>query len=265
MHSALATHIPQSVALIRWDMLADRRVTDALTREARRDAVPLKKSVADIQPATTTVVDISRHEQEILMSMRPKTRYNIRLAERKGVQVTVVDRSRLGIWYALYRETARRDRITIHSLPYYRRLFSALNGNGRNSPKVELMLAKYGGRYISGIIVAYYGHGATYLYGASSNRNRNVMAPYLLQWTAMRRAQEIGCQRYDLFGIPLTDDPSHAMAGLYRFKIGFGGHIVERAGCWDWITRPAIAHVTRGIERARHVYYTRIRKMGRRI
>jgi len=87
---------------------------------------------------------------------------------------------------------------------------------------------------LAAIVVLFRGKEATYLYGASSNNKRNLMAPYALQWRAMQDAKEMGCKNYDLFGIPPNEDPEHPMAGLYRFKTGFGGQIIHRPGSWDF-------------------------------
>jgi lipid II:glycine glycyltransferase (peptidoglycan interpeptide bridge formation enzyme) len=97
-----------------------------------------------------------------------------------------------------------------------------------------LYIAKHEDDFIAAIIVLFRGKDATYLYGASSNNKRNLMAPYALQWKAMQDAKEAGCLNYDLFGIPPNDDPHHPMAGLYLFKTGFGGQIVHRPGSWDY-------------------------------
>jgi lipid II:glycine glycyltransferase (peptidoglycan interpeptide bridge formation enzyme) len=90
------------------------------------------------------------------------------------------------------------------------------------------------------IVVLFMGEIATYLYGASSNKKRNLMAAYALQWKVIQDAKEAGCLCYDLFGIPPNDDPSHPMAGLYRFKTGFGGQIIHRPGSWDFLYKPVI-------------------------
>jgi lipid II:glycine glycyltransferase (peptidoglycan interpeptide bridge formation enzyme) len=106
--------------------------------------------------------------------------------------------------------------------------------------KLCLYIASHDSDNLAAIIVLFYGKDATYLYGASSNNKRNLMAPYALQWKAIQDAKEMGCQYYDLFGIPPNDDPNHPMAGLYRFKTGFGGKIVHRPGSWDYPYKPFI-------------------------
>jgi lipid II:glycine glycyltransferase (peptidoglycan interpeptide bridge formation enzyme) len=189
-----------------------------------------------VQPPDTVLVDLEAPEEELLRRMKPKTRYNIGLAERKAVTVERRDEAGLETFYALYRETAERDGIAIHSPDYYRALFDcAREGTGQ---EVRLYLAFHQGEALAGIITLFRPPAAVYLYGASSNQKRNLMAPYALQWRALRDARDAGCTEYDLYGIPPQEDPSHPMAGLYRFKTGFGGRIIHRSGSWDAACRP---------------------------
>ncbi|HUX50541.1 MAG TPA: peptidoglycan bridge formation glycyltransferase FemA/FemB family protein [Spirochaetia bacterium] len=224
----------------------------------------LRQSVVDVQPASTVIVDIGATEQNILAAMKPKTRYNVLLAGRKGVEVVQSNVDELATWYTLYRETAARDRIAIHSFEYYRALFDLAETFDGPAPDVRLYMARHGGDNLAGIITARVGAVATYLYGASSNEKRNLMPAYALQWRAMRDASAAGAVSYDLFGIPPTDDPEHSMAGLYRFKTGFGGRILHRPGCWDVPIRPLAYAVYRAAESARSYYFHRFLKRTRR-
>jgi lipid II:glycine glycyltransferase (peptidoglycan interpeptide bridge formation enzyme) len=168
----------------------------------------------------------------------------------------------LPAWYELYRETAQRDRITLHDFDYYRRQFDlAQEGAGGSAgPVLKLLLARHEGDLLAGIIVAIHGLGATYLYGASSDAKRNLMPAYALQWEAIRLSRRLGCRTYDLFGIPPSPDPGHPMHGLYRFKTGFGGRLVHRPGCWDFPYRRAGYAAYALAERVRSWYYHRFRK-----
>ena len=132
------------------------------------------------------VIDLSKTEEELLASMKAKTRYNIRLAGRKGVEVREGNIEELDRWYALYEETAGRDRITIHSQGYYKKLFELVEEMpGGVRREAHLLLGFSGEQLLAGIIVMVNGRRATYLYGASSNEKRNFMASYLVQWRAM--------------------------------------------------------------------------------
>lgn len=238
---ALRPHLPRRTLCIRWDLLSGTRVA-ALAGEGETEEgsegdpmpsplpPPFRKPPADVQPPDTVLISLD-DDETLLARMHKKTRYNIRLAEKKGVVVGRSGVERLTEWYALYRETAERDRISIHSERYYRDLFAV-------APDLSLWLATFEGRVLAGNIVLIHGGQAVYLYGASSNEHRNLMAPYALQWAAMRDCRDRGAVEYDLFGIPPTNDPEHPMHGLYRFKNGFGGDRVHRHGAWDQVLEP---------------------------
>lgn len=208
---------------------------------------PFTRAAADVQPPDSVLVDLDRPAAAVLESMKPKGRYNIRLAAKKGVTLRRAEDAELPVFYGLFQETARRDGISIHSLAYYQTLFSlsreyqgaSVQGMGAR-PDVRLYIAREGGEDLAAIIMLIRGRQAVYLYGASSDHKRNLMAPYGLQWKAMEEAQAAGCREYDLFGIPPRDDSNHPMAGLYRFKTNFGGTIIHRCGSWDYPYRPVM-------------------------
>jgi len=198
-----------------------------------------KRAAADIQPPDTVIIDLSPSEEEILSAMKPKWRYNISLAGKKGVQVNSGGAQEIEKFYNLLKETAQRDGIAVHSIDYYKTLFDICGAShGRES--LRLYTASHEGDILASVVVLFRGKTATYLYGASSNIKRNLMAPYALQWKAMRDAKNSGCIYYDLFGIPPDDNPNHPMSGLYRFKTGFGGQIIHRPGSWDFAYKPFV-------------------------
>lgn len=230
---------------------------------------PFRRAAADIQPPDTVLLDLDRDEADILEGMKPKWRYNIRLAEKKGVTVSEARASgdwqpALSRFYELYRETSERDHIALHPESYYRALFELAaqegQGSGPRYPDLRVWTASHEGEALACIITVFWGSQAVYLYGASSNEKRNLMPAYALQWAAIRAARDSGCSEYDFYGIPPTDDPCHPMAGLYRFKTGFGGRIVHRAGSWDYPLRPAAYSAFRAAESARTWYYKDFRK-----
>ena len=224
----------------------------------------LHRAPIDIQPPSTVILDLSGSEEQLLAAMKSKTRYNIRLSAKKGVEISTIPaeqlESALSEWYGLYRETARRDRITLHEEAYYKSLFALAGSYGAGAPQLFLLTARHDGQLLAGIIVALMGEGAWYLYGASSDRKRNLMPSYGLQWRAIRLAREQGCRFYDLFGIPPSDDPQHPMHGLFRFKTGFGGRVLNRLGCYDVALRPLSYRLYRAAEGLRSTYYRRWRK-----
>jgi lipid II:glycine glycyltransferase (peptidoglycan interpeptide bridge formation enzyme) len=221
---------------------------------------PLVKA-SDVQPPDSVVLDVTRPDDELLAGMKPKWRYNVRLAEKKGVTVAAEGMKALDDFYDLYRATAARDRIGIHPKDYYARLlsFDPLNPY-EPRPELRLWVARFEGTALAAIMTVFHGHEATYLYGASSDEHRNLMPAYALQWAAMKAAREAGCSSYDFYGIPPVDDPTHAMSGLYRFKTGFGGEIRHYAGAWDYIYKPAAYTAFRAAERARLFWHKTVKK-----
>ena len=233
-------------------------------------ALPFVKAGSDVQPPDTVILDLSAPEEEILGSMKPKWRYNVRLSEKKGVEIRQSGQEELSVFYTLFQETARRDGIAIHSFEYYATLF-ALCLDEKSIPKtavhhpdsepggfwedpmpdLRLYIASHEGQDIAAIITLFRGSQAYYLYGASSDQKRNLMAPYGLQWKAICDAKAAGCLEYDLFGIPPREDPQHPMAGLYRFKTGFGGNSIHRMGSYDYPYRPLLARLFRKAEAVR--------------
>jgi lipid II:glycine glycyltransferase (peptidoglycan interpeptide bridge formation enzyme) len=244
--------------------------------------LPLRHSAADVQPPDTVLLDIGRDEETLLAAMKPKWRYNIKLSEKKGVSVSEARafvsapsgasggtpgdwRPALSKFYELYRETSERDRIALHPESYYAELFELAESYGSRGekgkrPDMRLWTATHEGDALAAIITIFWGSQAVYLYGASSNVKRNLMPAYALQWAAIRAAKEAGCTEYDFYGIPPTDDPNHPMAGLYRFKTGFGGENIHRGGSWDYPLRPFAYSAFRRAERLRAWYYKDFRK-----
>jgi lipid II:glycine glycyltransferase (peptidoglycan interpeptide bridge formation enzyme) len=213
-----------------------------------------------MQPASTVVVDITPPLDDVLAGMKPKTRYNIRLADRRGVEVSEGTAADIDAWYALYQETSRRDRIGIHTRSYYAGLLEAARTYAGLRPQLKLLLARHDGTLLAGNIVALWKDRAVYLYGASSAEKRNLMPTYALQWEAIRLARAAGCRSYDLFGVPPRPDPGHAMAGLYQFKTGFSSEVRERWGTWDAAFRPSAYAGWRAAESLRMLYHRTLKK-----
>ncbi len=241
----------------------------ALAEDERpRVGPPLRRAAADVQVPDTILVDLEASEEEMLSRMKPKWRYNVRLAAKKGVEVEEAGADEIPEFYRLYRATAARDRIALHPESYYRRLFEvaadAAAAGSRDAPDLRLWIARKDGEALAAIVTLFRGTEAVYLYGASADRGRELMPAYALQWAAMRAAKAAGCSEYDLFGIPPSDDPSHPMAGLYRFKSGFGGRVARRAGSWDYALRPMAYGLFRIAEGARRWWHKDARKSSRK-
>ena len=261
---ALLTELPLGTLFVRFDMTAPRT---SGTAESLPSRAGLTKAPSDIQPPDSVILDLTSSEEDIRSGMHKKWRYNISLAEKKGIRVTEASPDELGKWYELYRITGERDKIALHPESYYKRLFSlardsALGGGmaSRDYPDLRLWLAFHGDELLAGIVTSFYGKRATYLYGASSNSKRNLMPSYALQWSAIKAAKEAGCEEYDFFGIPPTDDPGHPMHGLYRFKVNFGGEAVHYEGCWDRVYGRLFYTLYVLAEKARLWYYKKFLK-----
>ena len=194
----------------------------------------LHKANSDILPSHTIFLDLRKSEDAIFRAMKPKTRYNIRLAQRRGVKVREAGIEKIDIWYDLYRETAWRNQIYLHDIDYFKTVLE-VNQRHKSSPaEIRLLVAEKEGIPLAAMFLAISLNRATYLYGASSSMHRNLMATYALQWEAIKLARQKKCTEYDMFGVAPGPDPSHPMYGLYRFKTGFGGNLFHRMGCWDF-------------------------------
>jgi lipid II:glycine glycyltransferase (peptidoglycan interpeptide bridge formation enzyme) len=186
------------------------------------------------------MVNLDGTEEDILNRMKQKTRYNIRLAEKRDVKVRIS--SNVEEFHHLALQTAERDAFGIHTLDYYEKIYQLFHPAGQ----CELLTAYFNDQPLASLFVMVQGKYSFYMYGASSDLERNRMPTYLIQWEAMKWAKTKNCQWYDLWGIPDMDDEEleesfltkHAHDGLwgvYRFKRGFGGEIWRSAGAWDRI------------------------------
>ena len=194
----------------------------------------LYKSFTDILPSHTIFLDLEKDKDDLLLNMKPKTRYNIKLSYKRGVEVKSVGPENLDVWYELYKETSRRNRLYVSDKAYFEAMLSVNASEPASSAELKLLLAEAGGEALAAMFLTISGQRGTYLYGASSSVHRNYMATYALQWEAMKLARANGCREYDLFGISPNPNPSHPLYGLYRYKSGFGGEIFHRMGCWDY-------------------------------
>lgn len=203
----------------------------------------LETSPHNIQPPRTIIVDMKDSEDDILAKMKQKTRYNIRLAEKKGV--TVRAWNDFGSFHKMMLVTGGRDGFGVHSFEYYKRAYELLHPKGM----CEILVAEYEGRSLAALFVARNGNRAYYLYGASTDEERYRMPTYLLQWEAMKWAKAHGCEEYDLWGVPDEDEATleanfetrhDGLWGVYRFKRGFGGELKRAAQAMDRVYNPLL-------------------------
>lgn len=191
-------------------------------------------STEQIQFRNTVLLDLNGSEEDWLARMKQKTRYNLRLAQRKGVSVRRGTCADFDFLYRMYAETSVRDGFVIRPQSYYEMVWKQFMERNMACP----LIAEVDGEAVAAVFVFWFGARAWYLYGMSRDIHRDKMPNYLLQWEAMRLAKEKGCQAYDLWGAPEVFDESDSMWGVYRFKEGLGGRVLRSLGAWDFPTRP---------------------------
>ncbi|MDI6769065.1 MAG: peptidoglycan bridge formation glycyltransferase FemA/FemB family protein [Anaerolineales bacterium] len=207
-----------------------------------------------IQFRNTVLIDLSPPEEELLARMKQKTRYNVRLAEKKGVSVRPGTPADLPMLYKMYAETSIRDGFVIRDEPYYQTVWQtfmrshvgkleSLNfGTFKpvNLPTCEPLIAEVEGQAVAAIFLFFFAGRAYYLYGMSREAQREKMPNYLLQWEAMRRAKAAGCKLYDLWGAPDVFAANDPLWGVFRFKEGLGGTVFRGLGAWDYTPSPVL-------------------------
>ncbi len=185
-----------------------------------------------VQPNFVFRLDIRHDEESLLANMHSKWRYNIRLAAKKGVVIRQAkDYDDLKVFYQVLLETATRDHFLVRGFEYFEWIWDFLVEGGY----AQIFLAEFEGKIIAGTLALVLGEKAWYLYGASSNDYRNVMPNYLIQWEMIRWARENGCTLYDFRGVSGDLNEDNPLYGLYRFKKGFNGDLVEFIGEWDMV------------------------------
>jgi lipid II:glycine glycyltransferase (peptidoglycan interpeptide bridge formation enzyme) len=202
-------------------------------------AAGLRKSPADVQMSRATiVVDLDRDEDALLASFKPKTRYNIRLAARRGVEVAAVPMTdaNIDVMYSLMTATQDRAGFVLRGAAYFRQYWELQAASGQG----QLFFASWQGEILAGLYAIHLGDRAWYKDGGSTKLHSDLMAPHLLQWEVMRWLRQRAVKRYDLVAVPpstqLTE--SHPLYGIYRFKSGFSDHITDFVGTWDLPLRP---------------------------
>lgn len=193
-------------------------------------------SPEQIQFRNTMILDLRRSEDEILADMKQKTRYNVRLAGRRGVEIREGSLEDLDLLYDIYAETSLRDGFVIRSRDYYQTAWGEFIEKGLAQP----LIAEVESEPVAALIPYRFGERAWYLYGMSRDRHRKKMPNYLLQWEAIRWAKARGCTSYDLWGAPDSFDRSDPLWGVYRFKRGFRATVFRTIGAWDYTPRPLI-------------------------
>ena len=189
-----------------------------------------------IQFKNSVWLDIEKSEEQLLANMKSKTRYNIRLSEKKGVHIRQGTPADFEMLANLYAETAIRDGFTIRSKQYYLDVWNIFYSNQKLTP----LIAVYENQPIAALMLFHYAKRAWYIHGMSRSIHRNTMAAHLLQWEAIKTAKKLGCIRYDLWGAPFELNETDPMWGVFRFKQGYSGVTVRTLGAWDYPIRPVL-------------------------
>lgn len=209
-----------------------------MNKESNSHTIPggYRAGSYNFQPRRTILVSLRGDDDRILGRMKQKTRYNVRLALKRGVVVRPC--TDLDLFYNMVQVTSDRDTFEVHSREYYTQAYETFHPRGM----CELFVAEFEREPLAALMVFAQGGRAWYFYGASSNAHREKMPTYLLQWEAMRWARSIQCSEYDLWGVPDEDeevleenftDRSDGLWGVYRFKRGFGGRVYRAVESWD--------------------------------
>jgi lipid II:glycine glycyltransferase (peptidoglycan interpeptide bridge formation enzyme) len=200
-------------------------------------------SLHNIQPPRTIVISLEGSDDDILARMKQKCRYNVRLAEKKGITIRAWDD--IEGFHRLMQVTGGRDGFGVHSLAYYKKAYELFHPTGM----AELLVAEFESKPLAALMVFAIGKRSWYLYGASNDEERNRMPTYLLQWEAMKWAKSHGCTEYDLWGVPDANEETleaqfetrhDGLWGVYRFKRGFGGEVKRAAQALDKIYMPLL-------------------------
>ncbi len=224
---AVQGHEPARRAAV---LTVEPRILDGEESRSLLTGLGFRRGVQDVQPRGTLLLDLSPDEDALLAGLESHTRYNVGLAERRGVEIESAN-SPAGVerFVDLLEETEERQRFLAHDRAYYRRVWDAFS----KTDACDLLLATFDGEDTAGVWLIYAGRTAYYVYGASSHRHSKHKGAQLLQWRAIQRARERGALTYDFWGAPPVPDERHPLWGVYRFKKGFGGKHTVFVGAHD--------------------------------
>jgi peptidoglycan pentaglycine glycine transferase (the first glycine) len=215
-----------------------------------------RESPEQIQFRNSIKIDLEPDLETLLARMKSKTRYNIRLAQKKGVTVRPGTLDDLDVLYRMYAETSLRDGFVVRDREYYIRSWRTFEQAGL----AHILIAQVDGELVAGLVLYHFRKTTWYMYGMSRSVHREKMPTHLLQWEAIQYAKEIGCRFSDFWGAPESFSEDDPMWGVFRFKEGFGGQVVRTIGAWDYPTYPSLYWLyTRGLPKLLGI----MRKRGR--
>lgn len=191
-------------------------------------------SSEQIQFKNTVELDLRPGKELLLAQMKQKTRYNVRLAMRKGIVIREAGEDDFDLLYDIYAQTSLRDGFVIRDRDYYVSLWQEFFRAGMLKP----LLAVYEEKILAGLMLFHFGGKCWYIHGMSVDEHREKMPNYLLQWQAIQQAIDLGCHSYDLWGAPDEFSEADSMWGVFKFKLGLGGQVVRTLGAWDLAVKP---------------------------
>ena len=201
-------------------------------------------SKEQVEMLNTILIDLTSSEDEMLSRMKQKTRYNVRLAQKKGVTVRTGTVDDIPLLWRMFNETSVRDEFTLREEGHYqfvwRSLMSVCPSASSLQPCVENLIAEVDGDPVAALSLFLHSDQALYLYGMSRGIHREKMPAYLLQWEAMRRGKALGCKVYDTYGVPDEFTEGSRLWSVYRFKDGLGGIVSRSIGAWDFTPNPIL-------------------------
>ncbi len=207
------------------------KLPDGIFLRMEPDNVDRIMRVDDVQPSTTLMINLEMDEEDIFQSMKSKTRYNIRLGNRKGVECKFVTMDKFDDFVRLMEQTTIRDKFKAHPSIYYKTMLETMSGNGAIA---RLAMAFYKDHVIAANVIIDFAGTRTYLHGATSNLHRNVMGQYALHGFLIQDAKRKGMKLFDFWGVaPDGSSEKHPWYGITRYKRGFGGEIVQMSGTFD--------------------------------
>lgn len=253
LSKTIKSHLPSNCIFIRYDLMwknqwaaeddyfdnsgnwlgPPRSQTQEFRVNYKTTRWNLRKSTGDNLPKNTFFLDLTCSNEDLLSNMRYNTRYNVKRAVKKGIKVGEYGVEHITYWYKLYLDTAVRHNMPLQNEDY----FTSILQNQDNSQKgvtIKMLMAELDGEYLASMFLVLSKKRATYLYGASSSKNKNHLATYALQWESIKIAKGWGCSEYDMFGSAPNLSRTHPLHGVHIYKKGFGGNLFHRMGCWDY-------------------------------
>lgn len=253
LSESIRPHLPSNCLFIRYDLVWENRwATDeqhfdaagnwlgAPSNKTQEFSVNfntnkwnLKKSVGDLLPKNTFLLDLSLSEKKLLGNMRYNTRYNVKKALNNGIRVKEYGVEHIADWYKLYHDTALRHGMPLQNEAYFSTIISNQD-NSKNGVTVKMLMAENEGEFLSSMFLVLSKKRGTYLYGASTSSKQKLQASYALQWESIKISKEWGCNEYDMFGSAPNLNKTHPLHGVHVYKKGFGGDLHHKMGCWDY-------------------------------